>query len=301
MRLDPVSKRLVRLALEEDLGRGDVTTEGFVPAGLRLKGRFLVKRDGVLCGTAAAEEVFRLAAPGARLRWLKRDGDRVKAGTVAGLVEGGPRVLSAERTALNFLQRLSGIATLTRAYAERARGTRARIFDTRKTAPGWRALDKAAVRAGGGRNHRQGLHDMAMLKDNHLAALAPAELERRLARFRRRRKGLLVEFEAKTHAEVEQAARLGADVVLLDNMGRSRMAREIRWLRRNAPKAEVEVSGGLGLEDIRPLALLGPDRISVGRLTHSAPALDISLELAGASRSPLPRPRRRSGKPEGKR
>ncbi|HAH06633.1 MAG TPA: carboxylating nicotinate-nucleotide diphosphorylase [Elusimicrobia bacterium] len=281
MTLDRISKALVRLALEEDLGRGDVTTQDFVSPGLRLKGRFLVKSAGVFCGTAAAEEVFRLAAPGTRLRWLKKDGDCVKAGTVAGVLSGGRRILSAERTALNFLQRLSGIATLTRAYAERARGTRARIFDTRKTAPGFRALDKAAVLAGGGCNHRQGLYDMAMLKDNHLAALEPAELARRLARFRRRRKGVLVELEAKTHGEVVLAARLGADVVMLDNMSRARLRREIGWLRAHAPKAGIEVSGGLGLEDIRPLARLGPDRISVGKLTHSAPALDISLELEG--------------------
>lgn len=300
MRLDPLTRRLVRLALEEDLGRplrlpkapartgerrttcaraGDITSKRFLPEGLRLRGRFVVKGGGVLCGTKAAAEVFRLAAPGSRLRWLRKDGARVRAGTVVGAVFGGRGILSAERTALNFLQRLSGIATLTRAYVDRTRGTRARIYDTRKTAPGFRSLDKLAVRCGGGRNHRFGLYDMVMLKDNHLAALSPRELARRLAAFRRRRPGVPVEFEATTHGEVRSAADLGADVVMLDNMGPSALRREIRWLRRRFPRIEIEVSGGVSLKDVRRLALLGPDRISVGRITHSAPALDISLEI----------------------
>ena len=280
MKLDPISKALVRLALKEDLGRaGDVTTDGFLPRTLRLKGRFLVKQSGVFCGTAAAEEVFRLAAPGTRLRWLKGDGEAVRAGSVAGIVEGNRRILSAERTALNFLQRLSGIATLTRAYVEETRGSRARIYDTRKTAPGYRSLDKLAVRCGGAVNHRRGLYDMALLKDNHLAALRPNGLARRLEAFRRRHRGVPVEFEAQTHAEVESAVRLAADVLMLDNMSPALLRREIGWLRKNAPRVEIEVSGGLGLRDIRRLARLGPDRISVGRITHSAPALDISLEL----------------------
>ena len=283
MRLDSDSKALVRLALAEDLGEaGDITTEGFLPGALRLKGRFLVKRSGVLCGTAVADEVFRLAAPGTKVRWLKKDGDAVRAGEMAGTIEGGRRLLSAERTALNFLQRLSGIATLTRAYVRKTRGSRAQIYDTRKTAPGFRSLDKFAVLCGGGRNHRRGLFDMAMLKDNHLRALPLKELAARLAAFRRRRPRVPVEVEAQTHAEVESAVRLKADVVMLDNMGLAALRREIAWLRRNAPAAEIEISGGLGLADIRPLARLGPDRISVGRITHSAPALDISLELEPA-------------------
>ncbi|MFA6030699.1 MAG: carboxylating nicotinate-nucleotide diphosphorylase [Elusimicrobiota bacterium] len=292
--LDPVSKKLVRLALQEDLGKaGDLSTRHFLPPGLRLRARFLVKSDGVLAGTAAAAEVFRLAAPRARLSWLRRDGSFVRAGTVVARVTGGRELLTAERTALNFLQRLSGIATLTRAYVERTRGTRARIYDTRKTAPGFRALEKAAVRAGSGRNHRAGLHDMVMLKDNHLSAASPAALARRLAAFRRRRPRVPVEIEARDHAEVELAARLGAEVVLLDNMPPAALRREIRWLRRSAPRAEIEVSGGIALSEVRRLARLGPDRISVGRLTHSAPSLDISMKIDGRG----PRPPRGASRP----
>jgi nicotinate-nucleotide pyrophosphorylase (carboxylating) len=281
MKLDRASKALVRLALREDIGgAGDLSTR-LLPKGLRLRGRFLAKAPGVLSGTAAAGEVFRLAAPGSRLRWLKKDGESFEAGAVLGTVEGGPSVLTAERTALNFLQRLCGVATAARAFAERTRGTRARVYDTRKTAPGFRSLDKQAVLAGGGRNHRMGLYDMVLLKDNHLAAFLGNEeaLRARLASLRRLRPKTKVEIEAKDHAQVELAASLGAGVILLDNMDPEALRREIAWIRGNAPGVEIEVSGGVGLDGVRALAELGPDRISVGRITHSVEALDISLEI----------------------
>lgn len=286
MRLGAAERALVRLALREDLGRaGDLSTRLFLPPRARYRGRILFKSGGVLCGSALASEVFRLACPGARLRWLARDGRRVRPGAVVARLSGPRAVLTAERTALNFLQRMSGVATLARAYAERVRGTRARVYDTRKTLPGWRALDKYAVRVGGAMNHRMGLYDMVLLKDNHLAAwkaskTPPEPLRRRVRALARR--GVPVEIEAKTHREVELACALGARLVLLDNMRGARLAREIRWIRREHPKVEVEVSGGVGLPEVRALARLGPDRISVGRLTHSAPAADLSLELEPA-------------------
>ncbi|MFA6091754.1 MAG: carboxylating nicotinate-nucleotide diphosphorylase [Elusimicrobiota bacterium] len=280
MPLDPLSKRLIRLALDEDLGKaGDLSTRCFLPAGLRVRARFILKQDGVLFGMQAASEVFRLAAPKARLRWLKKEGSFARRGTVIGLVKGGREVLTAERTSLNLLQRLSGVATLAREYVLRAKGTRARIYDTRKTTPGLRILEKAAVRAGGGSNHRLGLHDMVMLKDNHMGASSETELASRLRAFRRKFPRIPVEIEARDHAEVEKAARLGADVIMLDNMPPAVLRREILWLRRHAPKAEIEISGGVSLPRVRALAKLGPDRISVGKLTHSAPALDISMKL----------------------
>ena len=292
MRLDPAARSLIRLAVAEDLGLAvlprptrsalyrDLSTNPFLPKSLRRRGRFIARRGGVLCGTAAASEVFRLLAPGARLRWLVKDGGTLRPGTLICRVEGGRGILTAERTALNFLQRLSGVATLTRAFVRRVRGTRARVYDTRKTTPGWRGLEKYAVRCGGGLNHRMGLHDMVMLKDNHLAALTGKDaVSSPLARLRRSdpRVGVLV--EAKTHREALLALRLGADIILLDNMPPSRLKAEIGFLRRSAPAVRIEVSGGVDLPSVRRLARLGPDRISVGRLTHSAPALDISLEV----------------------
>ena len=281
--LDPISKALVRLALREDLGRaGDLTTKFFLPPRRTYRARIIAKQTGVLCGTRVVGEVFRQACPSARLRWLKRDGASLRRGETVALLRGPRELLSAERTALNFLQRLSGIATLTRAFVEEARGTRARIYDTRKTAPGWRALAKHAVLRGGGRNHRMGLYDMVLLKDNHLAGWsteAPERVAARMKAFRRRHPRVPVEIEAKTHAEVEKALSLGADLVLLDNMPPATLRREIAFIRSRTSRVAVEVSGGVDLSSVRRLARLGPDRISVGKLTHSAPSLDLSLEL----------------------
>ncbi|HVE15051.1 MAG TPA: carboxylating nicotinate-nucleotide diphosphorylase [Elusimicrobiota bacterium] len=285
MRLDSASKRLVAMALREDLGKhGDLTTRFFLPAGKAFRARIQAKAAGVFCGRAAAEEVFRLAAPRAALRWRKRDGDALRPGETIVEIRGGREILTAERPALNFLQRLSGVATATAAYARALRGTRTRVYDTRKTLPGWRTLDKYAVRCGGGANHRMGLHDMILLKDNHLAGWtaegAPARaLRARVAAFRRRHPRVPIEIEAKTRAEVERALDLGADIILLDNMPPARLKREIALIRARAPRAGIEISGRVNLKTLPALARLGADRISVGRITHSAPALDMSLEL----------------------
>ena len=285
MNIDPYLRRLVSRALKEDLdGRGDITTRWFLPTRARYRARVTFKADGVLCGSAIAGEVFRQACPGARVRWLKRDGNRVRAGTVVARIEGPREIMTAERTALNFLQHLSGIATLASRYAAEARGTRARIYDTRKTLPGWRTLAKYAVRAGGGRNHRMGLYDMVLLKDNHLAGWAEGgigieEIRRRLRKFRRRHPRTAVQIEVASRSELDRALALRPELVLLDNMGPAALKAAIRRIRERSPRTLIEISGGVDLGDVRRLARLGPDRISVGRITHSVPAVDISMKL----------------------
>lgn len=268
---------LLKAALKEDLGRdGDVTTRYFIPRETRLNARVVSREAGVICGLEIAASAFKACEPRARVTILARDGARVRPGRAVMTVSGGRGLLTAERTALNFLQRMSGVATLTRRYADRVRGTRAKVLDTRKTLPGWRALDKYAVACGGGLNHRLGLYDAAMVKDNHYEGRS---LEAGVARLRRERPTLPLIIECDTKAQVTRALALKPDVVLLDNMRGTRLKREIRRIRAAAPRVKIEVSGGVRIEEIRALAKLGPDRISIGRLTHSAPALDLGLDL----------------------
>ncbi len=268
---------LLRAALREDLGPGgDLTTRFFVPPRARFKARVVSREAGVVCGLGVAAAAFRACAPGARVRALVSDGARVRPGRAVMTVSGGRGLLTAERTALNFLQRMSGVATLTRRYADLVRGTRARIYDTRKTLPGWRALDKYAVACGGGVNHRMGLYDAAMVKDNHYLGRRLAEGARALRR-RFPRVPLIVECDSP--AQATRALALNPDVILLDNMKPRVLRAEIRRLRRLAPRVKLEISGGVSLKTVRALARLGPDRISIGRLTHSAPALDLGLDL----------------------
>lgn len=278
-RLDPRAYRaLLRAALREDLGRaGDLTTRLFVPRGARLRARVVSREAGVVCGLDVAAAAFKACAPGARVRALVRDGARVRPGRAVLEVSGGRGLLTAERTALNFLQRMSGVATLARRYVDRVRGTRARILDTRKTLPGWRALDKYAVACGGGLNHRMGLYDAAMVKDNHYLG---GRLESGARELRRRYPRVPLIVECDSAAEVGRALTLAPDVILLDNMAPAALRREIGRIRKAAPRVKIEVSGGVSLESLRAIARLGPDRISIGRLTHSAPALDLGLDLA---------------------
>lgn len=277
-RLSPAAWRaLLRDALREDLGRaGDVTTRFFVPAKTRLSVRVVSREPGVVCGLGIAAAAFKACDPRARVTLLARDGARVRPGQAVMAVRGGRGLLTAERTALNFLQRMSGVATLTRLFVDRVKGTRARILDTRKTLPGWRALDKYAVACGGGLNHRRGLFDAAMVKDNHYAG---GGLEAGVARLRRAHPRLPLIIECDSPAQVTRALSLRPDVLLLDNLRGPRLRREIRRIRALAPRVKIEVSGGVGLSEVRALAKLGPDRISIGRLTHSAPALDLGLDL----------------------
>ncbi len=276
-RLSPAAWRpLLRAALAEDLGRaGDVTTRFFVPRQARLSLRVVSREAGVVCGLEIAAAAFKACAPRARVTMLARDGARVRPGKAVMKVSGGRGLLTAERTALNFLQRMSGVATFTRRFVDRVAGTRARILDTRKTMPGWRALDKYAVACGGGVNHRFGLYDAAMVKDNHYGG----DLAAGAARLRRAFPRLPLIVECDSPAQVTRALALKPAVVLLDNMRGPRLRREIRRIRALAPRVKIEVSGGVGLAEIRALAKLGPDRISIGRLTHSAPALDLGLDL----------------------
>lgn len=277
--MDQQAMHIIRLALEEDIGSGDITTRVTVPEGLRAAGRLLAKDDGVISGIEVAGVVFHEVDPQIDYQSLAGDGDRIQRGAILGGVSGPARsILTAERTALNILQHLSGIATLTARYVDAVEGTRARIIDTRKTGPGLRLLEKAAVRHGGGHNHRFGLSDGVLIKDNHLAAIGgPDRIARAIAAAREHAPHTLrVEVEVTSLDEFEQALAAGADVVLLDNMSIAEMREAVE---RTAGRAVLEASGGVTLETVRAIAETGVDLISAGALTHSARALDISLEV----------------------
>lgn len=270
----PVLEGKVREALEEDLGPGgvDVTSETVVPASLRAGAVIIAKAEGVLAGAPAAVEVFRQVDARVRIRFQVDDGARVRPGTQVATIEGRLRsVLRAERTALNFLQQLSGVATLTRRYVDAAPGVT--VLNTRKTVPGLRAFQRYAVAVGGGTNHRQGLSSAVLIKDNHVAAAGGVGA----ALARTRDLGLPVEIEVETLEQLEEALAAGPpEVVLLDNMPVDRAAEAVR---RTAGRAVLEVSGGVTLATVGAYAATGVDRISIGELTHSAPALDLSLEV----------------------
>jgi nicotinate-nucleotide pyrophosphorylase (carboxylating) len=270
----------VRAALREDLGRtGDITSRAMIARGRVGRAVIVARQGGVIAGLDAAREAFAQVDRRVRFTPAIRDGALVRAGRVVARIRGPLRsILTAERTALNFLQQLSGVATLTRAFVERVRGTRARIYDTRKTAPGLRELQKRAVAAGGGRNHRRGLFDAALIKENHLAAAGPAaRLAERIRRLRHRAR--FVQIEAQSLEEARRFAALPVDSILLDNFSPSGLARAVRAVRSVNRRVRLEASGGVRLSNVRRIARAGVDRISVGALTHSAPALDLSLDL----------------------
>jgi len=276
--LEPL-RPLLRAALAEDVGCGDRTTDLLVPAGARGLGRVVAKADGVVAGLTVAAEVLRLEAEGALVVGRRaRDGARVRPGEVVLEVEAPARpLLRATRTALNFLMRLSGVATLTARFVEAVAGTGAEILDTRKTTPGLRALERHAVRAGGGRNHRFGLHDAVLVKENHFAFAT--DLARALAA---RPPGVPLLVEAEDLDGFRAACAAGADVVLLDDLAPEDV-RRARELRGAAPRPRIEVSGGITLGNVRAYAEAGAERISVGALTHSAPALDLAMEIRPAT------------------
>ncbi|GAB4506163.1 MAG: carboxylating nicotinate-nucleotide diphosphorylase [Anaerolineales bacterium] len=267
---------LIVRALAEDVGSGDITSEWIIPPDLRLRGDLLVKQVGVIAGLEVAALVFATVDPSIQFTALVNDGDRVNRGTVVARVVGPARsILTAERTALNFLQRMSGIATDTRRFVDAVAGTRAVILDTRKTCPGLRLLDKWAVRLGGAQNHRTGLYDMVLIKDNHIAAAGGITQAVRKVR-ERIPKGILVEVEVKSLVELDEALALGVDRIMLDNMSLDDIREAVR---RAQGRVKLEVSGGVTLSTVTKIAATGVDYISVGALTHSPQALDISLEL----------------------
>ena len=282
MELPAEVHELIRLALAEDIGAGDVTVRYFVPAEARARAVILAKEPGVLAGVALAEAVFRAVDPGITVVVKKSDGDRLEVKDVV-LELSGPAgsILTAERTALNFLQRLSGIATQTAAYVKAVAGTGTGILDTRKTTPGWRWLEKAAVRAGGGTNHRTGLYDMVMVKDNHLPkAGGLTGLQAGIAALQVAHPGMKVELEADTVEQVRAFLTLrGVSFILLDNMSLEEM-RECVGLAQGSG-VKLEASGGITLERLPEIAATGVDFISSGALTHSVKALDLSLDFSG--------------------
>jgi nicotinate-nucleotide pyrophosphorylase (carboxylating) len=276
-------RRLVEMALEEDLGpAGDLTSQTVIPAGLEGRAAFVARSAGVLAGLPAAALV--LAAVDSRLAFqpLLPDGSRLNAGDRIAQVSGPMRgILAGERPALNFLQHLSGVATLTRQYVDAVAGCPGRILDTRKTTPGWRLLQKYAVRCGGGHNHRLGLYDGILIKDNHLAALGQGAVsiaEAVRAARGQAGKSVPLEIEVDTLDQLDQALACAPDIVLLDNMTTDELREAVRRRQAAAPGVLLEASGGVNLDTVRAIAETGVDRISVGALTHSAPALDIALD-----------------------
>jgi len=272
--------QLVERALAEDLSRGDVTTEALIADAQQGKASIRAKAKGIIAGTDVARQVFLKVDPELKIDILVKDGGEVNPGDVIAKIEGkAASILRAERVALNFLQHLSGIASETARYVEAVKGLPAQIIDTRKTTPGLRALEKYAVAVGGGKNHRMHLGDAILIKDNHLAALRSQELSIKEIVARARQKAgdkLKIEIEVRSPREAAEAADAGADIIMLDNMNLDEMRQAVKLIN---GRALVEASGGITLDKVRPVAETGVDLISVGALTHSAKALDMSLQL----------------------
>jgi nicotinate-nucleotide pyrophosphorylase (carboxylating) len=292
--LESVALQLVKYALSEDIGTGDITSLNSIKSGVHTRAAIVVKEPGVIAGLDVARITFREADASLRFRPLVRDGEALKAGVaVAQVVGDAGSILKAERTALNFLQRLSGVASLTRRYVEAVSGTGVTILDTRKTTPGLRFLEKYAVKVGGGDNHRFALWDMYLIKENHIRAAGG--LTAALDRIQRTRQGdLLLEVEVESLDQLKEALRPEVDRVLLDNRSVDEVRRAVtevdRWCKAHPPDSprmrpgvrrwpEIEVSGGVQLHNVRAYAETGVDYLSIGSLTHSAPALDMSLEI----------------------
>ncbi|MFA6294368.1 MAG: carboxylating nicotinate-nucleotide diphosphorylase [Victivallales bacterium] len=272
---------LINLALEEDIGSGDATSVSVIPKNLTARAVLICREDCVCAGLPVAEAVFKAINKNIRLSPKVREGQRCRKNTVMAVVAGNARsLLTAERTVLNFFQRLCGVATISAKFADAAKGTETKILDTRKTTPGWRNLEKYAVAVGGASNHRIGLYDRIMVKDNHreLAGLeGPGGIRRSVEKARTAYPELEVEVEADSLEEVREAAEAGADYILLDNMNNRTMAKAVRI---NAGRARLEASGGITVERIPSIAGLGVDYISAGALTHSAKSIDISMDIS---------------------
>jgi len=267
----------VSAALREDVGSGDVTA-ALVPAEQQVRGRVIARETGVICGSVWVDETFRQLDPRVRVRWRVRDGERVAPDAIVFEIEGPARaVLTGERTALNFLQTLSGTASAARRFVDAVAGTGCRILDTRKTLPGLRTAQKYAVRCGGADNHRMGLYDMVLVKENHIAAAG--SMAAAVANARRLTPGLQVEVEVESLGELEQALAAAADIVMLDEFSLDDMLVAVRTNAAHAHRAKLEASGSVTLETVREIAATGVDYVSVGSITKHVRALDLSLRL----------------------
>ena len=279
--MTPSACETIARALAEDLGPGDITSDCFIPADHRSSARIIAKENAILAGTEVAREVFRQVDPAIEIEIRKNDGEAIAPGNLILTATGPTRaLLSAERTALNFLQRLSGIATLTRRFVDAVSGTKAVILDTRKTTPGLREFERLAVRAGGGVNHRFGLFDRVLAKDNHLAITGDAAgLQRAIDQAKNRAPDIIIEIEADTLDQVRLLCDLrGVDIILLDNMTNDQLREAVQI--RGDKKILLEASGGVNLDTVAAIAATGIDQISVGALTHSARAIDLSMEIS---------------------
>jgi nicotinate-nucleotide pyrophosphorylase (carboxylating) len=275
-------RQLIQAAIEEDLGRGDVTTEATIAEPTRSQARLITKETVVLAGMEVFNAVYAALDIAVQIKSSHQDGDLLSAGTVIAALEGPARsLLAGERVGLNFLQRLCGIASLTRRYVEAVRGYQVEIIDTRKTTPGWRVLEKYAVRVGGGKNHRHDLGDGVLIKDNHIVAAGGIRQAVEMAR-RHSHHLLKIEVEVETLEQIEEALQAGAEVIMLDNMSPPLLAEGVKMI---GGRALVEASGGINLESLIDVARTGVDLISVGRLTHSAPAADIHVEFDASTSS----------------
>jgi nicotinate-nucleotide pyrophosphorylase (carboxylating) len=277
--LEAKIKEIIQRALDEDIQTGDITTQAVIPDSVLGKGKFLVKANGVIAGLNVAKIVFEMIDDKIDFKVLIHDGGKVKVGDIVAEVEGkASSILTAERTALNFLQRMSGIATLTNTFVEKIKHTKAKILDTRKTVPGLRLLDKEAVRLGGGKNHRIGLFDMFLIKDNHIEISGSITNAIEACRNFQQKKNsnLRIEVETKNLEEVKEAIACNVDIIMLDNFKTEMMKKAVTLIN---GKCLIEASGNINVDNVKEVAETGVDYISVGALTHSVKALDISLEV----------------------
>ncbi len=275
---------LVKIALKEDVGSKDITTSALIPRNLTIKAEIEFKQSGVVCGIEIAERVFRLVDENLRFLPVAKDGEWAEKGREVAYIEGlGVSILIAERTALNFISHLSGIATKTKEFVEKVKGTNTRIMDTRKTTPGLRIFEKYAVSTGGGVNHRLGLYDQVLIKDNHLRILRKEPLVEMVARTKQAvLKKTIIGVEVKNLMELKEALKSKADYVLLDNMSVEMVREAVAHKNKIRSKIELEVSGNVNLNNVREYAETGVERISIGALTHAAPSIDIALDIVGS-------------------
>lgn len=270
-------KMVIKNALKEDIGRGDITSITFIPPARICTARIIYKQHAVVCGLPFVKWIYKAIGGKYSFRFFFRDGQIIEKNQIAATIRGNARnILAGERIVLNFLQRLSGIATYTKEFVRRTEGTNVKILDTRKTSPGLRYLEKYAVKTGGGTNHRMGLYDAILVKNNHIALAGIDAIIEKIQRLKRR---YFIEVEAQNQHQAELLAKAGVDAIMLDNFSIQEIKSAIKAIRKISPKTIIEVSGGVNVNNIKKIARCYPDWISVGSLTHSAPAVDISMAV----------------------